>query len=311
MDTILVATDLTATSDEAVAYTRDLAERLRSRVVILHVMDVPWIAQRRNPLMTADGVPSDDLASLGDRAAGRLEEHVTEFRRAGIEAEGRVCQGDPHQMIELVADEVRAELIVTGTHSYHGLRKLVLGSVADRLLRIAWCPVIVVPTGGYTDETGRPKRPDPVTCALVATDFSPGSRPAIETAKELTAALRARVICYHTWPHPEHYVTADFAPSLSLSDEDIERVERDLKEQISDLCTEMEKNGVRAKPVLDRRSPEEGILDTSLREHADLIVVGTHGRRGLSRALLGSVATHIVADAEVPVMVVPMKEVAP
>jgi universal stress protein A len=137
MKTILYATDFSAGARPAFDVACTLAGDKDSSLVILHV--------ERSPLATLGGttavppLPNEyDLEKLWEKLKD------IQPARAGIAVEHRLEYGDPAKMILEVAQEIGADLIVMGTHGRTGLRRLLMGSVAERIVRTASCPVLTV-----------------------------------------------------------------------------------------------------------------------------------------------------------------------
>lgn len=135
IETILLATDLTAASAEATDRAIDLAARLEARLLIVNVLE-----QRR-----LSGGGSHDRV---DQARAEREAHLVELvrraRSAGITAEFLVWEGDPAGSITAAADAEAADLVVVGTRGRSGAERMFLGSVSDHVVRHAGCPVLVV-----------------------------------------------------------------------------------------------------------------------------------------------------------------------
>ena len=138
---------------------------------------------------------------------------------------------------------------------------------------------------------------------LHATDFSPASRPALRKAVELAKAGRASLLIAHVMPilpiMPDAYVAA------STYDDLLRGQRAAAKKQLDRLVSRARAAGVRASGVLlDFGVPAERVVRLARARRADVIVMGTHGRTGLTRALLGSVAARVVSTARCPVLTV-------
>jgi len=136
---------------------------------------------------------------------------------------------------------------------------------------------------------------------LVATDFSEPSASALSYAVTLAKALGAGVHLVHAYElpvvgFPDGVVTI----SAEMASRIIDAAGDSLKKQAAAFA----KEGVAITTSLEQAEPREGILESAKKHEADLIVVGTHGRRGVSRALIGSVAEGIVRRSTLPVLIV-------
>ncbi len=137
---------------------------------------------------------------------------------------------------------------------------------------------------------------------LVATDFSPTADRALEAARELVlAAGSGEIVLAHAKFVPREVE----ALAVYGAEKVFAQIEKAAVEQLDKRLAELVQAGVPARQVHVDGRPSEVILDLARREGADLIVMGTHGRTGLSHVLLGSVAERVVRQAECPVMTVP------
>jgi nucleotide-binding universal stress UspA family protein len=138
---------------------------------------------------------------------------------------------------------------------------------------------------------------------LFATDFSKASQAAWKEAVALGKADGGRLIVAHALRMPpftpEGYVLPQTSSELEVA------VRREATEQMESLLSRTRKAGLRAEGLLLKGRPEEVIPRAAKKQGVDLVVVGTHGRTGLPRLLLGSVASRIIAAAECPVLAVP------
>jgi nucleotide-binding universal stress UspA family protein len=131
---------------------------------------------------------------------------------------------------------------------------------------------------------------------LVATDFSPASRPALRCAVELCAATGATLWIGHVVPP-----LPKGALPLVYREMDV-FLRRDAEKRLRALTRAAQDRGARARAILLRGSPTEALRRAASARHADLLVLGTHGRTGLARFFIGSVAARIVATSTLPVL---------
>ena len=137
---ILVATDFSRCSQAALDYAVDLAKATHGEVTLLHVSGVPGYVLPDGSVFLLDAASVDKIeASIQGQLA-------LEKRRTGAAMETVSTQGAPAPSIVSYASDDGSDLIVIGTHGRSGLRRLLLGSVAERVLRTAPCPVLVVRT---------------------------------------------------------------------------------------------------------------------------------------------------------------------
>jgi universal stress protein A len=162
---MLVPTDFSAASDLAFTYALDMASRVGAAVRLLHVIDDASFATAY-----PDGfyVESPGLrAQLIEEATKRLESRAAKCAAAGIDATVEVAVGRPARVIADTAINRGTDLIVMGTHGRSGFAHLVLGSVAERLVRTAPCPVLTVrDTARVADTLATSAREDMLAAAL-------------------------------------------------------------------------------------------------------------------------------------------------
>lgn len=159
INTILHPTDFSEMSRNALRFAGGLAREHGSRIIILHVLIPPIVAY-------GEGFAPADPDELANEARAELES--LEVPELDLHVERRLVEGDPAPEILHVADEVHADLIVLGTHGRRGLSRLLLGSVAEQVIRRARCPVISV-----SGTACIPPLPEPVGVAAGADHIDP------------------------------------------------------------------------------------------------------------------------------------------
>jgi nucleotide-binding universal stress UspA family protein len=135
---------------------------------------------------------------------------------------------------------------------------------------------------------------------LYATDFSPASAAAFRAAVDAALGRRAELIVVHVVaiPVPEDWPTAPYDALLTS-------IERHVEQRLDRLVRRGRGHGVRARALVLRGVPFDAIIGAARRHRAQLVVIGTHGRTGFQRWMLGSVASRVVALAPCPVLTVP------
>ncbi len=141
METIVCAVDFSEPSDHALEYALMMGSSFGARLVLLHVIEVPFL-----PSYSMGGVPDLDLPleQLEESARERMEEVLSDCREQYDGVEGEVVAGSPFVEIINYAREAKADMIVMGTHGRSGLKHLLIGSVAEKVVRKAPCPVLTV-----------------------------------------------------------------------------------------------------------------------------------------------------------------------
>jgi nucleotide-binding universal stress UspA family protein len=136
---------------------------------------------------------------------------------------------------------------------------------------------------------------------VVATDFSTAARPALAAALDCARRDRARLVVLHVLVPPSPFVGDDLPGSwLELE----ARARRDAERRLAAAVSQAERAGITTTGTLVKGVPAEVIVRVARREGADLIVIGTHGRSGLGRLFMGSVAARVLGTATCPVLTV-------
>jgi len=137
---ILVAVDFTDTSDHALDYALDFARKLDAQVTALHIYELPIYGFPDGALLTT----ADMASRISSSAQTGLDAVIKARAGRGVMLEGMLRQGTPWEEINSVANEIDADLIVIGTHGRRGLSRVLLGSVAESVIRTATRPVLTI-----------------------------------------------------------------------------------------------------------------------------------------------------------------------
>jgi nucleotide-binding universal stress UspA family protein len=293
---ILVPLDFSRASMEALDYAVSVAEQFHAAIHLIHV----------HPTGEPSPVPgAGHLLLQSAEAIERLNEELTGIHRKRVPTfrpeNCHIRGGQPYQEIVRLAREINADLIALSTRGYSGLKHLLLGSTAERVVRNAPCPVLVVRKRKQKSKAAT--QSFAIRTILVPVDFSTCSLAGTEYAAFLAKNLKATLRLIHvTYPYAD-YVIADRAgarlASLVEADWEAARQEMDALKQMDFL---------RGLPVQTEIRPGhevEEICKGGAQPEVDLVVISTHGRTGFEHALIGSVAEHVVRYADRPVLVVP------
>jgi nucleotide-binding universal stress UspA family protein len=284
---ILVGIDDSEASTKAVTFAARLSSEHGGQLIIAH--SVNWL-----PVMTqiaASGAIIDSTLVIDDlKAEGEalLDRAVNAAKRCGADAQRRALEGEPAQSILAQAAEAKCSLIVMGTHGRKGLERLFVGSTTEAVLRGSTIPVLTVLPG--TTIAGPGKRC--IERIVAGVDASEPSDAAIQTILDLPAEDRQHVIFY----------------SIAGARED----EGDQAHRVVGKAVGLANaRGISAKGRVIAGHPAEALIAAAQLQAADLIVLGSHGRRGLQRLFLGSVAEGVVRNSVLPVLVVRTSQEVP
>ena len=137
---------------------------------------------------------------------------------------------------------------------------------------------------------------------LVATDFTPASEPALAEAIDMAKEDGSELLIAHAYQLPSAPQAASVA--AGVYDEWVENLREGVEEKLEPLVERAKKNGVKAQALILTGDPDEAITEAAEEEAADLVIVGTHGRKGVSKFFLGSVASRVISTAPCPVLTV-------
>lgn len=283
------------TATEAVDIAAALARRLETRLLLVHV-DQLHRSLVSDPIIV-------ESAALQTRC--ELDGEVQRLRDLGTDVEGKVVAGSAFDQLVTAATNARARLTVIGAVGRGLARRLLVGSVAERTAESSPIPTLVVRPGGRLASWIRDEAKLRV---LVGYDFSAASDAALRWVNELGRIGKLEItVLYTNWPPDEARRLGYEGPlPLAANPEKIQKnLERDLKKQVERFLPKEKANAI-VEPGWG--TPEGYLFEMASRQKADLIVVGTHQRRGLGRVLLGSVSRAVLHHAKVAVAVVPPPE---
>lgn len=282
MQRILVATDFSTRSDRALRRSVLLARQHQARIVLLHVVD-----DDQPPRMVA--AERRETQALLDETARTMAEIE------GVACETAIGLGEPFEGILGAAAEAVSDLVVMGPHRRQILRDVFLGTTVERTIRLSRLPVLMAnsfPSGPYRR-------------VLLATDLSENSGHALSTAGALGLLNQVDLVVMHGFE--DLAGQAMLRNAMSIAQVESHHAAEAIRAR-RELSAFLDRTGARpARPVVKlveaRAAPV--ILDCAREERADLVIVGTHGRAGFEKLLLGSVTEQLLRESEIDVLAVP------
>lgn len=284
---MLLATDFSESALLAHDYAAHLASAFGASINLIHVTD-------RRPQMKVD-----ELLKQEAHVQSQLRTVEKMLKNHGVPVTVQRVTGDPGAEILATARAVDADVIAMGlqghTHVPYGL----IGSTVDSVTKVGVCPVLTVPLPQKEASPCVLAEPGPVSIRriLAPVDFSTPSMDSLECAVQFARGLRAELVLVHVL-EPAH------------SDWDLKRTEEDARMRSSwevrmkELVDEAKALGLFASYDIRGGLPADSILAGALQHRCDLIVMGTHGRRGRDRVKMGSVAEGVLKQATCPVLTV-------
>jgi nucleotide-binding universal stress UspA family protein len=290
--TIVAGVDLSVPSEHALDRAAAIAQLHGALLIMVSAQsdDAP-----------VEGVDNAVLEQLGQVSQAvraeevrRLADRLQQLRARGVNVELVTPVGAPGEVIETVARERHAELIVIGTHGHTGIQRFLLGSVATAVLRHAPCDVLVCRGTAAPTAFVRP---------LVATDFSPAADRALRNAAALSAP-KAPIEVLHAWQLPAGSWGATLLGQARFPWSTVrDAVLRGVQAQADKLAAAYATYDHPVQVDLVQGPPASAITHAAERGGHDLIAIGTHGHRGFRRLLLGSVAESVIRHAPCSVLV--------
>jgi len=262
-------------------------------LVIAAVVDESAIIAEASSAVAYD--PTPEMDALDEEGTDLVDDAAAQCRAAGLEPVVETIHDTVVAGILELGKKHGCDLIVMGTHARSGVAHAFLGSATEGILRWGHLPVLTVRTVDRVDVL-------PFGSVLVAIDDSEPSDAAAALAAALTGSAGAKVTActvVDTARVFENSTDYGFDPAELI---------RDMRAEAgSVVSTVLARAGLPADtPVtIAEGEPAETIIATAEERHATLIITGTHGRRGIRRFFLGSVAEHLVRTSEIPVLVVP------
>lgn len=291
---ILLATDFSRWAKRAEDYACALACSWRASLTVLSVAEFP-------PGLNPDyPVNQQYLADLLKHASSQLVDLKGRAERRGIAVTTRVATGIPSEEVITAARAEDSDLLVVGTRGKTGLAHVLLGSTAERVIRGAPCPVLTVRMEpADKEDDGVLSRLVTLERILVPVDFSDCSLDALEYAVVVAQQSKASLMLLHVL-EPVSY-GLDFTLSHIRTRE---QVRESWTKRLEDLASSHQHSNVPVESRLRGGLPADSILDSAQTLPCDLIIMGTHGRRGISHTISGSVAEAVLRKSLCPVLTV-------
>jgi nucleotide-binding universal stress UspA family protein len=270
LERILVPLDGSPRAEAILAHLRQLLLRKDSEVFLVRVIEPPLSLNARE----SAGL----LEERRTEAKGYLQALKARLEDAGARVDARMGEGYPAEAILEAAKAVGASLIAMSSHGRSGIDRWAFGSVTEKVLRASDVPLLVVRFFAAGSGEAAPYRR-----ILVPIDGSDHSLQVVQPAGELAALFGADVVLVHV-VDPE-------SPSAPMPQ--IERAQGILREL-----------GVKAEVEVRQGDPATEILSVATQRSVDLIALASHGRTGMSRWVLGSVAEKLLRTSSLPTLVV-------
>lgn len=293
---MLVPIDFSERSFEALEYARVLTKQFGAKLHLAHVYQPDY------PLTTVVAMP---LALPPVQVAQGVRRHLKDVaKKCGIElspGNTHAVEGGASEEICNLARRHAIDLIVVSTRGTTGLKHLLLGSTAERVVRYSPCPVLVVrPQKKGGKIARRELRFDKI---VVPIDFSDCSLRGLDYAKALAKEFDSKLVLLNSVAL-QYYVTSDEYARFDLPLL-MKQSEKASRHQMRELVEKTAAEGIEVKSSIHIGHAGQQICVRATEDRADLIVTSTHGTTGFKHLLVGSTAEYVVRHAGCPVLVVP------
>jgi len=290
---ILFATDFSESSKPAFRYSIEWGKALDSALTLLNI-------QSLQPGLDIDAsVAQRFFDEQREAARTELENLQSEAKETIPSVTAHQLTGIPSEQICQFAKEQHHDLLVMGTHGWTGIDRVLFGSVAERVIAQAPCPVLSIPL----------RKPEVISSMhtlnpaprqiILPLDFSDCSMDAYEYAVQVAKWFDATITLVYAI-EPLSY-SLDFTLTHPLQDKANRKKIRDRLVELTEVLT---KEGMTAEYEIPENLAMEATLEISMTRQADLIVMGTHGRQGLTRLVMGSITNKVLQHSPYPVLTV-------
>jgi nucleotide-binding universal stress UspA family protein len=299
---ILCPVDFSDYSRRALDHAVAIARWYESTVTVLHVFCPVPVTTFGPGVFETFALPGADRGQLLAETNRFIESEIA----PGMPIEAAIREGNPAAEIFDQAVSMKADLLVIGTHGRSGFERLLLGSVTEKVLRKASCPVLTVPCRLPDAVPAGPVLYKRILCPV---DFSESSLRALDYATSLAREADAQLTVLHVISHEFESVMADVvAPDEHTTVADSRRRrEDDIRRRLKDAVPDDVATYCTVEMMLTHGKPSREILRVAAEQQTDLIVMGVQGRGAADLTFFGSTTQHVVREAACPVLTLRQK----
>ena len=254
-------------------------------------------ALRVLPKGRSSGNPAEAGQAETEAYLSRL---VGEYRDRGVRTEYYVAAGPVPQAIDVLTIELDVDLLVMSTHGRSGISRFMLGSNASAVIQRLRRPVLLLRPQALADGSLPVIRK-----VLVTLDGSGFAERVLPWMQRVSMATGAEVLLLAVPEVPEPSLYGAMADAV---DELREQAEANARRYLQRTTASLGELGLPVRPLVEGSRPATAILDVAEREQVDLIMLATHGRGGIDRLVLGSVADRVVHHSRCPILLIPARD---
>jgi nucleotide-binding universal stress UspA family protein len=289
LKSILCPIDFSDFSGAAYQHALSLAEYYKARIVALHVVELWKYPFADYAAQEADYAKFSTMMNQGGEI--QLHRFTEQYSSGRLQPELVVDQGNAPRCILAFAQKENIEGIVMGTHGRSGFDRLVLGSSADRVIRKAPCPVLVVSNAAQKTLDVEPDKPHRLRRILYCTDFSHNSEQGRGYAISLAAEYKAELTLFHVTENP---------PDVSKA----EAIVAARTQELDKLVSETERENLNVRSAVRFGKPYEEIVRYANEAQANLIIMTARGGDAVDRAVFGSTTYRAIQLGPCPVLAI-------
>ncbi len=300
MKNILCAVDFSRFTPQLVHYGAALATQFQARLLMFHS-----VGHFGNDLYASIAVEQGmGLQEMAERARQKILRMMQPY---DVDWKLVVTHGDPVDRAARVANNRGVDLVLAASHGISGLKRLLIGTVVERMARRLSCPFLVVRTGRHGHKSNF-RKAFPIKNIVVGCDLHSEVSPYLDYACFLAESFQAEIHLMHTLESP---VNEDIGDKIEGS---YDKVQQNLRQKIYDrllhIYTDRYKGNAGANIVVETGVPEEALTRYAKQKSADLIVVGVRRHGTLEKILVGSTTESVLRHSPCPVLVVSPKSVS-
>jgi len=290
---ILCPVDFSDTSARALSYATAFATWYEAQLTVLHV-----VTRFDEAIVPSGDSSGNPYPGSRDDVIAKIRGSIEQAGAAALNPRPLAQEGRATELILQCAAAMKADLLVMGTHGLGGVHRLLLGSVTEKVVRTATCPVLTVPPSAPAVTAG----PIVFKKILCPIDYSPSALKALEYALELGRQADGRVIVLCALEslepeEPSEHVATDIRRHRQyILDHARERLHAQVAQESKTWCE------IEEVVAIDR--PYKAILERATTSNTNLIVMGAQGTGGIDLMLYGSNTQHVVRAATCPVLTV-------
>jgi nucleotide-binding universal stress UspA family protein len=284
---ILSAIDFSTFTDSIFSYSVALCKKYDAKLLLAHVTtDLNTLLEHSETALDVEALQKSNIRY----AQARLEERV---KGLPIENEIIISQGKPADIISRIASEQQADMVITATHGKAGFKRILLGSVTEKLIKTLHCPLLVLPLQEH-DLMPPAAIEIKLKKILVGCDFSSDSKLAFDYGLSLAQEFQAEL-------HLSHVIK----PSLYKRErEGINQLRDRLKKKLDSMVPEASRDWCTAKTALLDGEPYMVLMDYAKEQEMDMIVLGIRGHTLWEKLLVGSTTDRLIRHSPRPVLAV-------